>query len=214
MLRKGISPLFSTIIVIMLIVAAVTIVLLFGMPTIERAKESAILNEALQNMRMIASTIKEVASEGTNSMRTLQVKVSGGEYKVNEKSNSIDFTYNMKSNVVQFGSFIKEDDIILSSGANAKASEYDLDNDGSNELVLENEILRIGILKNGTQANPAFINTSKLIKILNFKETNVNVTPFDSSIVIDDYSESSYGNGYSGLVRQGDFLSKAEALFL
>lgn len=210
-MRKGVHPLVSTVLVVMIFSSAVAIVLLVGLPTIERAKESAVLNEAMQNMRMIANTIKEVASEGANSLRTLRIRVSGGEYKVNEKTNSIDFTYAIKSNIVQFGSFIKEDNIIFSAGANAKAGEYDLDNDGIVELVLENEFLRVGILKNGTKDNFAPINTSKLIKILNFKETNANVTPSDSSIILDDYIESSYGNGYSELVKTGDHLAKAEA---
>jgi len=212
MLKKGISPMIATVLVILLIFVAVGIVLLIGIPAIERAKESAVLNEAMQNMKAIGNTIKEVASEGIGSLRSLQMKLTDGEYKVNEKANSVDFTYFIKSGIIQLGTFIKEDSVILSCGANAKASEYDLDADGSNDLVLENEILRIGILKNGTQTNYVFINTGEVIKILNFKETNINVTPSDTSIILDDYIESSYGTGYSELVKEDENLAKAEAV--
>ena len=198
--------------VILLSIVAIAIVLLIGLPAIERGKESAVLNEAMQNMRAIANIVKEVASEGVGSLRNLQIKVTGGEYKFNEKANSIDFTFTTKSGIVQPGSFIKEGDIILSAGANAKASEYDLDGDGSADLVLENEILRIGILKNGNKTNQVAINTSNLIRKINFKETNANVTPSDSSIIIDDYLESSYGTGYSELVKADERLAKAEAV--
>jgi len=212
MLRKGITPFISMALVILLSIVAIAIVLLIGLPAIERGKESAVLNEAMQNMRAIANIVKEVASEGVGSLRNLQIKVTGGEYKFNEKANSIDFTFTTKSGIVQPGSFIKEGDIILSAGANAKASEYDLDGDGSADLVLENEILRIGILKNGNKTNQVAINTSNLIRKINFKETNANVTPSDSSIIIDDYLESSYGTGYSELVKADERLAKAEAV--
>lgn len=212
MLKKGISPLIATVLVILLAFLAITIVLLIGIPAIERAKEAAVINEAMENMKAIGNTIKEVASEGLGSLRSLQIKITDGEYKVNEKANSVDFTYSIKSGIIQSGTFIKEDSVTLSCGANAKASEYDLDGDGSNDLVLENEILRIVILKNGTASNQVDINTSTLIKILNFKETDVNVTPIDSSIILDYYVESSYGTGYSELVKEDDHLAKAEAI--
>jgi hypothetical protein len=213
MLRKGISPLISMAIIILLSAVTITLVFTVLVPTINRAKESAIINEAIQNMRTIDNMIREVASEGIGSFRSMQLKNSGGEYRVNQKANSMEYVYYIKYGVVSPGTFRQEGNLMLMSGANAKASEYDLDGDGSNELVLENEILRVGLLKNGTASNPAMINTSKIIKILNLKETNANVTPTDSSIVLDEFADSSYGTGYSELIRTGDFLPKAEAVF-
>jgi len=212
MLKKGISPLLSTIIIILLIVTAITLVLTIGTPAINRARESAIINEAIQNMRVLDNSIREVASEGLNSKRTMQLKVTDGVYSVKEKTDSINFEYKIKYGTIELGTFIKENNLIITSGASAKASEYDLDNDGFKDLVLENEILRVAILKVGSKDNYDLIDTNELIKIINFKETNVNVTPSDSSIVLDDFEESSYGNGYSELVKQGDNLAKAEAL--
>ena len=212
MLKKGISPFVAIVFIVLITIMAMAIVLFIALPAIERAKEAAVINEAMLNMKAIANNIKTVASEGVGSLRSTTIKATAGEYKVNEKSNSMDFTYTTKTGIVQPGSFIKEGDITLSAGANAKASEYDLDGDGANELVLENEILRIVILKNGTSASYSYINTSKLIKIMNFKETGANITPSESTILLDDYTGSSYGYGYSELVRTGDRLAKAEAL--
>ena len=212
MLKKGISPLISMVFVILLTVTAISIILIIGLPAIEKGKESAVLNEAMMNMKAIANMVKDVSSEGTGSLRSLTMKVTAGEYKINDKANSIDFTYTIKSGIVQPGSFIKDGDIILSAGANAKASEYDLDGDSSSDLVLENEIIRIGILKNGTKTAQTFINTSKLIRRINFKDNNANVTPSDSSVMLDDYSESSYGTGYSEIVKAEDRLAKTEAV--
>ena len=212
MLKKGMSPFLAIVFIVLITIMAMAIVLLIALPAIERGKEAAILNEAMNNMKAIANAVKTVASEGIGTLTSLNIKATAGEYKVNGKANSIDFTFTTTSGVIQPGTFIKEGDVILSAGANAKASEYDLNGDGTNELVLENEILKIGILKNGTRATYAYIDTSKLIKSLNFKETGANITPTDSSILIDDYIESSYGYGYSELVRTADRLAKAEAL--
>ena len=212
MLRKGISPFIAIVFIVVITIMAMAIVLVIGLPAIEKGKETAVINEAMLNMKAIGNIINTVASEGVGSLRSTTIKATAGEYKVNEKSNSVDFIYMTKSGIIQPGSLITDGDIILSSGSNTKASEYDLDNDGTNELVLENEILSIGILKNGTSTSYSYIDTSKLIKIMNFKETGANITPSDSSILLDDYIESSYGNGYSELVRTGDRLAKAEAL--
>ena len=212
MLNKGVSPLISTVFIILISISAISIVLLIALPAIEKGKEAAIINEAMQNMKSLSNSIKDVASEGVGSLRTLSMKVTAGEYKINEKSNSIDFTYAIKSDIIQPDSMVKEGDITLSAGSNAKSSEYDLDNDGSSDLVLENEILRIAILKNGTKSSNSFINTTKLIKMINFKETNENITPSDSSITLDDDKGSSYGTGYSELVKSGDRMPKAEAV--
>jgi type II secretory pathway pseudopilin PulG len=212
MLKKGVAPIITTVLIIFVSVIVITLVLLVGLPAIQRAKESGIINEAMQNMRLLDNLIREVASEGVGSLRTMQLRVSGGTYTINEKTNSIDFVFTVKSGIIQPGAFIQEGNLIMSAGANARAREYDLDGDGETELVLENEILRIGIKKVGSRASPQSINTSELIKILNFKENNANVTPSDSSIFIDDFADSYYGTGYTELVRAGDHLTKAEAI--
>ena len=203
---KGISPLISFVMVIFLTVITIGIVIYFGIPTIEKAKESAILNEALGNVKKIGNTINEVATEGSGSLRTLNIKVSSGEYKINQKANKVEFFYEIKSNILKPGTFIEENGIILTSGASCKAYEE------NGSLILENEILKVILLKNGTRPSYDFINTSKLIKQIVFKENNFNITPSDSSIVLDDLKESSYGYGYTELVKEGTHLPKAEAL--
>src|SRR3990170_3458835 len=113
MLNKGVSPLISTVFIILISISAISIVLLIALPAIEKGKEAAIINEAMQNMKSLSNSIKDVASEGVGSLRTLSMKVTAGEYKINEKSNSIDFTYAIKSDIIQPDSMVKEGDITL-----------------------------------------------------------------------------------------------------
>lgn len=197
--------------VFLIVFSGIVLVLFLGMPIIERARESSIINEAWENLRLIAKNIEEVASEGVGSLRLISLKVIDGEYKVNEKTNSIEFYYLPKSYSLE-PMILKEGNIVLISGKNAIAREYDLDDDGENEIVLENEFIRVGILKKGSRENPEFINTSKLIKLINFKMNDINLTPSDTSILIDDKEESSYGYGYSEALNVNKKTGKAEAL--
>jgi flagellin-like protein len=208
---KGVSPLIAYVMVIMIVFSGITLVLLFGMPVIERAKESSIINEGLGNLRLLSKNIEEVVKEGIGSFRSINLKVTEGEYKINEKTNSIEFFYSPKKYSTEPG-FFREDNILLISGKNAVAKEYDLDNDGENEIVLENDFIKVGILKKGSKENYEFINTSKLIKLITFKPKNVDLIPSDSSIFIDDKEESSYGYGYSEPLNLNKTLTKAEAL--
>jgi hypothetical protein len=98
------------------------------------------------------------------------------------------------------------------SGVAAKASEYDVNSDGNNEIVLENEILKVGIQKVGSASSLATVNTSSNIKFLNFISADINVTPTDSAVVLDGIENTSIGTGYSEIISKGDHLPKAEAV--
>lgn len=208
---KGISPLISTALIILILVGAIAIVLSFGKEVLDKTNEANLINEAKQNMKLLDNAIKQIASSGTGSLKKIQIKVSDGTYKVIEETNSLEFFYLVKYGTIEPGTYLKENNLLLISGSTAKAYEEDLDNDGVEELILENEILKIGIQKVGSKSNFQPINTIKNIKAMIFKENNV-IIPEDSSIIFDDIPETSYGNGFSELIRKGEHLPKAEAL--
>ncbi len=212
MLSRGISPLIGAVIIISITITSIVLVLLIGLPAIDRGKESAILQEATQNMKLIDNLIREVASEGIGALRSATLKVSGGQYFVNEKANDVEFLLLSKTGILQPGTIVKDGNVLLTVGGIAKASIYDLDNDGTNDLVLENQYLRVGILNNGTASSYSTINTSRLVKVINWKTTNTNVTTVDSRIVLDDFTDTSIGNGYTELIASGNNLPKAEAV--
>jgi len=211
---KGVSAIISTIIIVLITFTTITLVTMVVTPTLDRAKESALINEAMQNMKVLDNTVRQVASEGSGSLRSVQIIVTDGTYRVQNKTNTIEFSYNMRSGIVEPGTFFQDGNLFLSSGVTAKASEYDLDNDGSNELVLENEIMRVGIKKVANRTSPETdsINTANIVEMLNLKDSGANVTFSDSSIFLDDFADSNNGKGFSELVRAEDHLTKAEAL--
>jgi len=137
---------------------------------------------------------------------------------VNSKINAIDFTYSVKYGTVQAGTFQQDGNVLISAGTNAKATVYNLSTpaDGDGQIVLENENLRVALHYNSS-ANatyPETINTSKIVQLFNFIPTNVNITMYDSQIILDDFSDSTVGSGYSYIVKSGDHLGSADAVFV
>ncbi|MEM5829792.1 MAG: LamG domain-containing protein [Candidatus Aenigmatarchaeota archaeon] len=81
-MKKGISPVISTVFLILITISATYIVMNVVKPTIDRAYEAGVMNEAEQNMRLLDNLIREVASEGRGSLRTVVLKVTDGNYKI------------------------------------------------------------------------------------------------------------------------------------
>jgi hypothetical protein len=99
MRNKAISPFISAALIILIGVTAIYLALTVLNPTVDKSKDSAVINEALQNLQLINDNIREVASESENSKRTISLKVTDGTYKVDQNINYINFTYNMKSDL-------------------------------------------------------------------------------------------------------------------
>jgi len=98
-MKKALTPYISTAIIIMLGVVAITLTLTTVTPALDKAKDSAIINEAFQNLNLIDDTIREVISEGEYSKRTISIKVTDGVYNVVSLDNRISFTYSLKSDL-------------------------------------------------------------------------------------------------------------------
>jgi hypothetical protein len=61
----------------------------------------AAINEGESNMAQLASTVREVASEGQTSMRTILLSVSGGRYTLRSDLDSLFFNYQAAPGTVQ-----------------------------------------------------------------------------------------------------------------
>ncbi len=99
MTNKGISPFISAALIILISITGIFFALTVLNPVVDQSKDSAVINEALQNLQLIDDTIREVASESENSKRTISLKVTDGTYRVDQNINYINFTYNMKSDL-------------------------------------------------------------------------------------------------------------------
>ena len=95
-MSKAISPYISTALVILVGIVALSLALAVLTPALNKAKDSAIINEAFNNLEIIDSAIREVASEAEDSKRTINLKVTEGTYRVDPVNDFLNFTYRMK----------------------------------------------------------------------------------------------------------------------
>lgn len=90
---KGVSPFIASVLTILFSVMMLGIVLTVITPTFKRAQDSSVMTDAFQNLNLLNSAIKEVASEAQGSKRTVSISVSDGEYIINATTDLLIFTY-------------------------------------------------------------------------------------------------------------------------
>lgn len=94
---KALSQFISASLIIMFSIIAISLILTALNPVIDKAKDSAIVDEGFQNLELIDNTIREVVSEGEDSKRTINIKATDGTYKVDSTNDQMNFTYKFKT---------------------------------------------------------------------------------------------------------------------
>ena len=209
---KGLSPIVTYVLITAIVVAAITLVLTFALPLIQKAQEVATYQQALEILKTIDLAVKEVASEGIGALRKVDLRFDKGEFRIEKATDSIIYKLDSKAKILEPGYYSKRGNLEISAGADAIAKEYDFDNDGNEEIVLENSFIKVVLKKIGSETTWQPINTSELLEYFVLKTTNQNLTIFDSKIELDDFSTSSYGNGYSKALKPNVYSSQAKAL--
>jgi len=100
----GISQFVSSVLLILIIVFGLIIASNFGKDIMDKINDNIVINEALQNMKLLNDVIQEVGSEGEMARRTLSVSVTNGKYEFDPYADSINFSYYMKSDLNFTGS--------------------------------------------------------------------------------------------------------------
>ncbi|MBI2547594.1 MAG: LamG domain-containing protein [Candidatus Aenigmarchaeota archaeon] len=100
---KGLSPLISMVLVIAFGFAAMAIVLVVINPMLDRAKDAGIVNEATQNMQLIDSAVKAVASEAQGSKRTIHLKITEGVLRTDPGNDWVYLDYTPRTRTILDG---------------------------------------------------------------------------------------------------------------
>jgi hypothetical protein len=108
---KGVDPLIGAILVIAISISAIIIIYQYANPLIERFRENFVYQEGLENLNLIGSSIREVSIQGNGSSKLLTIKISGGNYVVDNSSEKITFTMDSKSQIIGNGVSRMEDNI-------------------------------------------------------------------------------------------------------
>lgn len=201
---KGISSLISAVMVILISVVGIAVVLSIGLPLIDRFGDAALVGEANRNILALDNLIREAASESVGVVKGAQLDVNGGVYRVNTEAGSLDFDTVLKSDIISKGTFRKEGNLRTSVVGSASATQ------NSTHLKIANEILEVVFNRTGNSTSFDGINTSSIIRSIVLKDSSTTLVPIDTSITVGGVRNSSWGLGYSGLVREGEVLPQAE----
>ena len=196
------NPIFSTVLLLAIVIVAWSVVLSIGTPTIESTVTSTDIIETEQTLSYIDNYVREVVKEGSGATRIFKFSVGNNEYETIPGEEVVQFTKTAPSALFEYFSRIFIKNIMRIAGADVDCYGADVDGDGSIDLVMENTFLKVGFQKVNKTTPLSSINTTTNIIYMKEKTYNNIVIPVNTSIVIDDDTSTSYGTGYSELLRE------------
>ncbi len=203
---KGISPLISAAIYMGMAITAVTLVITLGMPQLNRMTESTLYLNARESMANLDSAIERVASEGKGSVRIIPLELSGGEFKITDSTNIIEYSIETISRIVSPRVAIQYGNLVIASNADVNASQ------NATHYVLQNSHIKLIARRFGSPSSATSINTSEIIQEIRLLDNNKTL-PLTANATVMEFTISnnpsaSSGVGYTTLEEEGTDLSK------
>lgn len=100
-MRKAVHVVISSVLIFFIILVTVMITYLWGMPIVEKSKDSAIFESMKVNMNSLCETIKTVSREGEGSERIFILHIVKGRIYFNGTSDLIFYELDTRANVVE-----------------------------------------------------------------------------------------------------------------
>lgn len=124
---KGVSPIISYILVVLLIFAGLSVVLTIGMPVLDRSRQVASFQRAQEDLLSLDSKIREVSSYGRGTLAEFSLSTDHGTYNFVPANDTFYFE-------------VETDAEIISPGAHRRLGAVNMsgrEHDGSNLVKLE-----------------------------------------------------------------------------
>ncbi len=106
--EKGVNPIISAVLVLVISISGIAIVLDIGMPALDRSRESSLFDEAVSNLEFIDNTVQEVKFGGNGTSRTVTVDVTDGSYYFNGTEDTVTFEHDLETDFLS-GELCKRD---------------------------------------------------------------------------------------------------------
>jgi len=182
-MRKGLNPFVSMVLVVLFGVAMMTLIISGLKPTFDRARDTTATNEALQNLPLINTAIKEVASESQGSRRTLTLTVTYGTYKIDHSKDWLYFDYDLLSDLDIEGTI---GDIKIEKGDEFLDyfNHYIEDTDASSTWTVVSGTWKVEDGEYSCENGLAYHNLGKNIKNFEFSGKIRNITGIDGEILV------------------------------
>ena len=187
------NPLISTAIVALIIIGSVGLVLSIGQPVIDKSLDVRRFKSADDLLSSLDKQI-EIVSLYPNSTKIASFYSETDGFETIPEEDAIQFSILTSVRPMQpFSRFLKQNKIYI-SGNDVSCSD-------NGSLVMYNTYLKAVFKKiNGT------IDSKDLIDYLTEKLTNTEISISNSSIVINNDTESSHGTGYTEILKTGTNL--------
>ena len=210
-MRRGITIL-SGIIFLALTISATVIVYEAGVPVIKRMQAAAILEKMKDTFTELDKIIRQVASEGAGSKRTVYLSIDTGKLTVNETEDTIIWEFDTDAFILSPRTSQQFGNIEIGSNMKTRAYEgnYTLSSPEIPCYIMENEHLKVYIKKIGSPGSYESYSTNQLAVAIYQKDKGVwlNNTGF-LEILLDNAESSKSGTGYTALERTGNHLPYA-----
>lgn len=196
----------SGVIFIAITISTIAIVYEAGMPVVKKMQASASIDKMKGVFSDLDSVIRDVASEGTGSKRTVYLKIDPGKLVVNDSEDAVYWSLETDAKVVDPRTSQTFGNVIL--GANLETSAYEENYTVASPQIkaykMENEHLIVYIRKLGSGSTfEDFTTNNLLLGIYNkdlgswFNNTNM------LDVTVDSQSSSRTANGTTSLSKTG-----------
>lgn len=205
--KSGMSPLLSSVLTVAVIIVSTLLVLNQLVPSIRNMANTGAIEEGKQAISSFDEAVQELLYESLGAKRVVRFQTSSGKFRVSTKDDSVKFYIPSSVQDIDPGSIRKEGNTIVNYGPSSRAYESDIDNDGTTDLVIENDALIFSVRKCGNSTDWASINLSNssgtFITSMKNRMLGINMTPI-FGIYINGMESSSYGNGFTELAESGN----------
>src|SRR3989338_5364164 len=191
------DSLIGYVLIVAIVVAGVGLVLVVGTPVIDNVKAGLEFKNSEDFMLQFDKAVREVAKEGEGSSRIL--RSSDGSFQVSSQEDSVEFS--QRSGVFDYLTRKLSGNLIFIAGSDVSCYESDANNDGKEDLVMENSYIKAAL----NMVNGSYSTQTNIVMI---KNRNFTIFPTDSSIMIDGNPSTSSGEGFSYIQRPGKELPK------
>ncbi|MFP4112392.1 MAG: hypothetical protein ACLFPQ_02065 [Candidatus Woesearchaeota archaeon] len=190
----------SAVLYTLIAVVAIVFILQAGTPIIEGMRDRSIFTRTKNQFMTLDQTIEEVASLGPSSSRTIPIEIDKGKFYIS--GGELKWEFETAQKLVEPGSSQMLGNMIISSESNVKSSS------NSTHFILENNKIRVALMKIGSKSSPAAIETDNIIDSVYFIETNSTIDGNFTFVVAGD-STTAAGTGYTEVLSTGNYLGSA-----
>lgn len=211
MKRLGIS-LISGVIFLALTISATVIVYEAGVPVVKRMQAASVIDKMQGTFSELDKIIRQVASEGPGSKRTVYLSIETGQLIINKSQDSIYWTFSTDAPVLSPRTSRQYGNIVIGSNMETRAYEgsYTIRSPAVPAYIMENEHLVVYVRKVGSPTSFASYNTSDLVLGIYHKDLDewLNNEGF-LQVLLDDNPSSGLGTGYMIAEKLGENLPYA-----